>query len=62
MNIDKELSLYVDETSTSTVFKAYIDLFTIKKDIDSKKIYRLNLSLAEAIELRDFLNYCYPKP
>lgn len=62
MNIDKELSLYVDETSTSTVFKAYIDLFTIKKDIDSKKIYRLNLSLAEAIELRNFLNYCYPKP
>ena len=62
MDIDKELSLYVDETSTSTVFKAYIDLFTIKKDIDSKRIYRLNLSLAEAIELRNFLNYCYPKP
>jgi hypothetical protein len=62
MDVDKELSLYVDETSTSTVFKAYVDLFTINKNIDSKRIYRLNLSLAEAEQLRDFLNYCYPKP
>ena len=62
MHVDKELSLHVDETSTSTIFRAYVDLFTINKDIDSKKIYRLNLSLDEVIELRDFLNYCYPKP
>lgn len=62
MHIDKELSIYVDETSTSTVFRAYVDMLTINKDIDSKIIYRANLSIAEAIELRDFLNYCYPKP
>jgi hypothetical protein len=61
MHIDKELSIYVDETSTSTVFRAYVDMLTINKDIDSKIIYRANLSIAEAIELRDFLNYCYPK-
>ena len=62
MHIDKELSIYVDETSTSTVFRAYVDMLTINKDIDSKIIYKANLSLAEAIQLRDFLNHCYPKP
>jgi hypothetical protein len=62
MHIDKELSIYVDQTSTSTVFRAYVDMLTINKDIDSKIIYKANLSIAEAIELRDFLNYCYPKP
>lgn len=62
MHIDKELSIYVDETSTSTVFRAYVDMLTINKDIDSKIIYKANLSIAEAIQLRDFLNYCYPKP
>jgi hypothetical protein len=62
MHIDKQLSLYVDETSTSTVFKAYVDLLTINKDINNKIIYKAYLSLAEAIQLRDFLNYCYPKP
>lgn len=62
MHIDKELSIYVDETSTSTVFRAYVDMLSINKDIDSKIIYKANLSIAEAIELRDFLNYCYPKP
>lgn len=62
MHSDKELRLYVDETSTSTIFKSYIDLFTVRKDINSKKIQILSLSLDEVIELRDFLNYCYPKP
>jgi hypothetical protein len=62
MHIDKELNIYVDETSTSTVFRAYVDLLTINKDIDSKIMYKANLSIDEAIQLRDFLNYCYPKP
>jgi hypothetical protein len=61
MHIDKELSLYVDETNTSTVFTGYVDLFVIKKTI-GEKLSNINLSLAEAIQLRDFLNYCYPKP
>jgi hypothetical protein len=62
MHIHKELSLYVDETSTSTVFRAYFDLLTINKNINEKIIYKTHLSLAEVIQLRDFLNHCYPKP
>lgn len=61
MHIDKELSIYVDETSTSTVFKAYVDLLTINKNINDIIIYNAHLSFDEAIQLRDFLNYCYPK-
>lgn len=61
MHIDKELGLYFDETSTSTIFKAYVDLFVISKNINDKKESKVNLSFAEAIQLRDFLNYCYPQ-
>jgi hypothetical protein len=61
MHADKELSLYVDETSTLTVFRGYVDLFVIKKNINDKKISSVNLSFAEATQLCDFLNYCYPK-
>lgn len=61
MHIDKELSLYVDETSTSTIFRAYINLLVISKNINDKKISKVTLSFAETIQLRDFLNYCYPQ-
>tara|TARA_R110002126_G_scaffold14019_2_gene59563 strand:- start:237 stop:422 length:186 start_codon:yes stop_codon:yes gene_type:complete len=61
MHIDKELNLYVDETDTSTVFSGDINLFVIKKTIGENSA-KINLSLVEAIQLRDFLNYCYPKP
>jgi hypothetical protein len=61
MHIDKELSIYVDETSISTVFTSYVDLFVIKKTAKENSA-KINLPLKEAIELRDFLNYCYPKP
>jgi hypothetical protein len=61
MQIDKELSIYVDGTGISTVFTSYVDLFIIKKTAKENSA-KINLSLQDAIELRDFLNYCYPKP
>jgi hypothetical protein len=61
MHIDKELNLFVDETSTSTVFSSNVSFFKIHKDIDEKKVYKVILLHDEAVQLRDFLNYCYPK-
>jgi hypothetical protein len=60
MHIDKELNIYFDKSSTAISFKSYVDLLVILKIANDVRS-TINLPMNSVIELRDFLNYCYPK-
>jgi hypothetical protein len=62
MHIDKELNIYVDDTSTAIAFRGYDDLFVMSKQVGENDSIKMLLSVNQAIALRDFLNYCHPKP
>lgn len=62
MHIDKELNIYVEKTNTAIAFRSYDDLFVISKKVEEDDSIKMLLSVEQAILLRDFLNYCHPKP